>query len=194
MAVAPATVLSPEVAPAAAGPGATLPRVARWAAVAGLVTLAAVLLGLKLSGWQPLTVMTGSMRPTIAPGQVVVVTPMPATDLRPGQIVTFNAPNGDGTFTHRVVRSVSGAGGELVVTTKGDANPAGERWRIAPTGTVGHVRAILPRAGGAIAALVAGPGRPRFVLGTTVVAALLVLWWIWGPDATERRKARGRGA
>lgn len=153
------------------------------------VLLAVGLLVLKLTGWQALTVLTGSMRPAIAPGQVVLVSPESASAMRPGQIVTYHRPGLAGTVTHRV-RSVRPAPqGRLRVTTRGDANRGAETWLIPASGTVGRHRATLPPLGGAIGLLVAGHGRPYFVGGVSLLGALLVLWWIWAPERPRRDPA-----
>ncbi|WP_210491335.1 signal peptidase I [Patulibacter sp. SYSU D01012] len=182
MPLAPATVLTPELAPAAPSRWRAARRAGRVLAVTALVALGLLLAAFKLSGWQALTVLTGSMRPTIVPGQVVLVSPTPVAAVRPGQIVTFERPFGPGTVTHRVQRVAAAPGGRLSVTTKGDANPAPETWQIPATGTVGRLRAVLPDAGGSLALLVAGRGRPYFVGGVTALAALLVVWFIWRRD------------
>jgi signal peptidase len=180
--VAPATVLAPGVAEPVAGPLDVARRAAHVLLVLGGVGAAVVVLAFKLSGWQALTVLTGSMRPAIAPGQVVLTAAVPVSTVRPGEVITFARPGRAGTTTHRVVSVVPAAGGHLTVTTKGDANPGPETWRIADTGTVGRVRAVLPAVGGTLALFVAGPARPYFVGGVTALAAVLVLWWVWRPE------------
>lgn len=182
MPLAPATVLSPGVAVPQPSIVRAVARTVLVVVVMVAVGLAVGLLGLKLAGWQVLNVLTGSMRPTIVPGQVVVVSPEAATAIRPGQIVTFRRPSGSGTLTHRVARAQPQANGEIQVTTKGDANVGTETWRIPANGTVGVHRATLPAFGGAIGGLVAGHGRPYFVGGVAVIATLLVLAWIWLPE------------
>lgn len=187
MALAPATVLTPGAVEAPA----SLARVAARALLVGVVgltvALAVGLLALKLAGWQTLTVLTGSMRPLIAPGQAIVVSPMPASKIAPGQVITFRRPNASGgTVTHRVQRVQRLSDGRLSVTTRGDANPVGETWQIAPDGQVGRHRASLPAAGGAIGNVVAGPGRPYLLGGTVLLGTVLVLTWIWWPEQRRR--------
>lgn len=182
MALAPATVLTPGAVPAPT----SLARATARAVVVGLagvaVALALVLLGLKLSGWQTLTVLTGSMRPGIVPGQAIVVSPMAASEIAPGQVITFRRPHATtGTVTHRVQRVERLTDGRLSVTTKGDANPVGETWQIRGDGRVGLHRATLPPVGGSIGNVVAGPGRPYLLGATVLLGTVLVLFWIWWP-------------
>lgn len=181
MALAPATVLTPGAVPAPT----SLARATARAVVVGLVAITVVLalglFGLKLAGWQTLTVLTGSMRPSIVPGQSILVSPMPASEVAPGQVITFRRPLATGTTTHRVQHVERLPDGRLSVTTRGDANPVGETWQIRADGRVGRLRATLPAVGGAIGSVVAGPGRP-YLLGTTILlGTVLVLLWIWAP-------------
>lgn len=79
----------------------------------------------KLLGAVPLTVLSGSMEPVLSPGDVVVVRPVAADDLRTGDVVTFQPVSDDPSLvTHRVVGIGSTGGGDRVFTTRGDANGA----------------------------------------------------------------------
>lgn len=189
--VSPATILSSGVAPPTPSAVRLLRRAALAVVTVTVVAAAVALLALKLAGWQALTVLTGSMRPTIAPGQVIVVSPVAIREVRPGDVITFTRPNGRGTLTHRVERIALVSDGRFQVTTRGDANQAGETWRITADGTVGRHRATLPALGGALSAVVAGSGRPYLVAGTVLVGLILVLRWIWLPERAPQRSADG---
>lgn len=70
------------------------------------------------------SVMSGSMEPFIATGSVVLVKPM--AGYGPGDIITFISPQSTtsrDTTTHRIV-SVEEENGQMIFTTKGDANSA----------------------------------------------------------------------
>ena len=141
-----------------------------WAATALVVALALTYGALRLADWRPLTIVTGSMRPAYSPGDLIVVSPQRADAVRPGEVITFAHPRRRGrTLTHRVVKVQSGspvAPGWLAITTKGDANPAPERWTIRVVGELAApLGAAVPR-GAAIAAL-------------TLLFASLALWGIW---------------
>lgn len=73
-------------------------------------------------------VLTGSMRPTFAPGSAVVSRSIPVGAIRPGMVVIFVPPGKSASFAHRVV-TVSGPAGDRIITTKGDANPSSDPWR-----------------------------------------------------------------
>jgi len=98
-------------------------------------------------------------------------------------VITFAHPRRRGrTLTHRVVQVQSGAPvapGWVAITTKGDANPAPERWTIRADGTVGDVRAHLPAIGRLAAPLHADLPRGVVIAALTLLAASLALWGIW---------------
>lgn len=71
-------------------------------------------------GFSP--VLTGSMRPAYAPGDLLITAPADAASLRPGQIAVFTPPGESIPFAHRIT-AIAGAPAQPVLTTKGDANP-----------------------------------------------------------------------
>src|SRR5207253_2946817 len=112
----------------------------RLAGTAAVVLAALALVGLglvpRLGLYRPLTVLSGSMRPVFAPGDVVIVTPEPLRDVRVGQVITYEIPIADRhTETHRVVR-VLHRGSRPIVVTKGDANTTADPWKAELHGNV----------------------------------------------------------
>ncbi|PFG39092.1 signal peptidase [Georgenia soli] len=140
--------------------------------------LAAVALAIivvpRVLGWVPLTVLTGSMEPTIPTGSQVIVEPLEgdadAEQLQIGDVVTFMPYPDDQTLvTHRIVsRSVS-TDGSVSFTTQGDANNAADPWEITATQLRGEVRYHVPYAGYVANAL---DGNQKSA-GIVVVAAIL---------------------
>lgn len=132
-----------------------LVRVVSWlltGAVTALV-LAAVIVP-RLGGATPYTVLTGSMTPAYPPGSLVVVRPVEPTEVRIGDVVTYQLRSGEpAVATHRVVGVGWSAEGERLLTTQGDANPVpdaepvrgvqlrGEVWYSLPW--VGHLNVLL---------------------------------------------------
>ena len=95
-------------------------------AVAGFLFLA---VGPRVLGYQTSTMLTGSMAPLINPGDVVVSVPVPVTQIRTGDIITYHVPVGEHQVeTHRVVVVSRDASGATSVQTKGDANNAVDPW------------------------------------------------------------------
>lgn len=77
-------------------------------------------------GFSP--VLTGSMRPAFAPGDLLITAPAGVSSLQPGQIAVFTPPGESTPFAHRIT-AVTGSSEHPVITTKGDANPAPDHWR-----------------------------------------------------------------
>ncbi|WP_255151897.1 signal peptidase I [Halorarius halobius] len=83
-------------------------------------------------------VLSGSMEPSIAPGDVVVVAGGPVAV---GDVITFRR-GGDVPTTHRVVEVVDGA-----YRTKGDANENVDAGLVQPEQVLGRVAFVLPFVG-----------------------------------------------
>ena len=114
---------------ARAGLGSWSSAIGTGALAAAFLALAALGVGPALGLYRTVTVLSGSMRPTFSPGDVIVVTPEPARDLRAGQVISYHIPvDGRPVVTHRVVRVIE-PGDEPIVQTKGDANNAVDPWQ-----------------------------------------------------------------
>src|SRR5262245_45130457 len=90
--------------------------------VAGAALIAGVLVP-RIAGGTPYTVLTGSMKPRLPPGTLIVV--RPSHNIQIGDIITFQLRPGESEVaTHRVIGVGTSVGGERVYVTKGDANTA----------------------------------------------------------------------
>jgi len=89
-------------------------------------------------------VLSGSMQPSMGPGDVVVVRSVPPDSIAVGDTITFQV--GDETTTHRVVAVERTADGPLF-TTKGTANDAVDPRPIPGSAVVGEVWFVVPWAG-----------------------------------------------
>jgi signal peptidase len=125
----------------------------RYAARAAEAVLAVVLLSL-LAGaalGQPVLlsfVETGSMAPTMEPGDGFIAVPAPvAGEVEEGDVVTFDAQqlNGGGLTTHRVVGET-----ERGYVTRGDANPFTDQDGSEPPVTDGQVVAVALQVDGEV--------------------------------------------
>jgi signal peptidase I len=97
-----------------------------------------------LIGWQAAAIVSGSMMPGMAPGDVAVAAPVAPDRLRPGQVILFTDPaRTDRTLTHRLVsRQHDGT-----FTTKGDANASADPTPVPPTAIRGRIRYVVPYVG-----------------------------------------------
>ena len=93
--------------------------------VAIVVVLAVMLVGVRLTGIQVFTVLSGSMEPTYHTGSLLYVKSVDYTEIEAGQVITFMLDE-DTIATHRVVEVIPDETDESVIRyrTKGDANEA----------------------------------------------------------------------
>lgn len=131
--------------------------------------------------WGLVPVLTGSMRPGIRPGDLVLVVPEPVRDVKVGQILDFQPPGeGGASVTHRVISVRFGAGGP-VIRTKGDANNVADSWHAQlPGATAWRVRAVIPKLGYLAVAEHNPTGRLAVEMALMVAAMGLGLSVIWG--------------
>ncbi|QJY46346.1 signal peptidase I [Pseudonocardia broussonetiae] len=164
-----------------------------WSALLALFVVAAVALALAVAavpavaGASTLTVLSGSMEPTLPVGSVVVVRPRPAGEVGVGDVVTFLArdPGSAETrvVTHRVVEVLDGP----AFRTRGDANPDPDPGVVAAADLRGVEWYVVPWVGGAMAAL-------RTPVGLLVGGGVLLLLLGAGlllPAARPRADDRG---
>lgn len=72
--------------------------------------------------WHATPVLSGSMRPGLQPGDIVVTRRVPISDLHVRDVIVFHPPNEAQRLTvHRIVK-LRVRSGTTVITTRGDAN------------------------------------------------------------------------
>lgn len=85
--------------------------------------LGAAVLVPRISGSAPYTILTGSMRPHLPPGTLVVVKPLDVDDIAVGDVITYQLASGQpAVVTHRVVATSVNLKGERTLRTQGDTN------------------------------------------------------------------------
>lgn len=123
-------------------------------------------------------VLTASMTPAIAPGDVVIVADRESTTIVEGDVITFTRGDNEIPVTHRVMTVVDSSEG-LAFETKGDANGDSDASLVPAGNVVGMVILTIPYIGYVIqftntpygfAAIVAGP------IGLFVVSELWTLY------------------
>jgi signal peptidase I len=155
-------------------------------ALAGFLALA---VGPRVFGYQTMTMLTGSMSPLINPGDIVVTTPVPANEIRAGDIITYHIPVEDQRVeTHRVTEVTANPDGSITVQTKGDANNGVDPWLATISSeTVDRHAATIPHVGALIRTL-----REPIILNTlmygapaVLVIGMLASIWSKKPDTGE---------
>lgn len=96
-------------------------------------------------GWRPHVVVSGSMQPNLAPGDVILVAPAgPGRFYREGAVITFRTTGG--TVTHRIADTSMDDDGASYAT-KGDANRVLDSGRVEHSEVLGAVRLTVPLVG-----------------------------------------------
>ncbi len=150
-------------------------------ALGAVVGVVAALTVPALFGVRSFTVMSESMDPTIAMGDLVVTRSTAPGELAIGDVVTFHDPQRSGRLlTHRV-RALRYRDGTAYVTTKGDATNAVEKWTAPMDGSVGRVFTRVPKLGYALVWTRSPLGLAAVVLLPTLLLAGWALVRIWRP-------------
>ena len=182
-----------------APPAAEVPKArrsyARWIsrlAQLGVVTLALVVMAMALLplalGYQGQVVLSGSMRPHFAVGDINYIKKIPVSQISVGTVITFHVPESQKVLiTHRVI-AISGVGASLAFTTKGDANPAPDGAPVPAQAVVGEEVFRVPKLGRA-ALWMRNPGHYRYVAGGLF---LLVVLYEGRTVLSEARARRSR--
>jgi signal peptidase len=174
---------------------------ARVVAAALLWTIGGLLFGICMSvtlpffvGIKSLTVLSGSMEPTIHVGDIVVVRQISPLDARIGDVVTFRDPGDPARLiTHRV-RKITVDGTAVAFETKGDANTSVEDWRVARDGTIGLVIYRVARLGYVLFYVHGAIGRLVLVVLPALLLGGYELWRIWAPTLRPEPERTGAEA
>ncbi|MER5640309.1 signal peptidase I [Kitasatospora sp. NPDC002227] len=96
-------------------------------------------------GWSPSVVVSGSMKPALSRGDVVVVRPVQMPEVGAGAVISFLDPaHGGRLTTHRAVERLENGG---AYRTKGDANRDPDSEFVRSGQLKGVVSAVVPWAG-----------------------------------------------
>jgi signal peptidase len=108
------------------------------AAAGGLLTWSVLPV---LAGWTPTVIMSGSMEPSLRPGDVVLFDQNGADAVTPGRIVLVDDPERPGTLVSHRVRAVND---DSSLTTKGDANANEDVTPVPASSVRGQARLLVP--------------------------------------------------
>ena len=109
--------------PRRTGAGRTVLTALQAAVIALLAATVLAILVPGVFGWQALVVRSGSMGATAPTGSVVLARPVPGSQVAVGDVVVMRHATSGLPVMHRVIQ-IDQAGGQRIVHTKGDANPA----------------------------------------------------------------------
>lgn len=136
----------------------------------GAILLVALIIP-RIAGATPYVIETGSMRPTLPPGTMVIAKPVPPESIAAGDVITYQIKSGDPTVVTHRVKTVGYDGlGQVRFRTQGDANDAMDRTWVLPEQIRGKEWYAVPYLG-YVAFWLDGSAR-SLVLGLVIVALL----------------------
>ena len=142
--------------------------------------------------WMVTPVLSGSMRPGLSVGGVVVSQRVPVDSLHVRDVIIFRNPyKPSEQIVHRIVRITKGPGGKLVFNTQGDANKVRDLWTLSIQGEyIYRARWSVPLIG--YVAIAYQNHRPFFLLGAGIVLLLIAIFTVLETrQGRHRRHARG---
>ena len=149
-----------------------------------IVFLAIALVGVRLVGLTPYTVLSGSMEPTYHVGSLVYVQKVDPADIQVGDPITFVLDENLTVATHRVI-AISEDGEHF--TTKGDANDAPDGTPVYYKNLVGRPVFTIPYLGYFSNWITNPPG--VYIAGAAAVVLVILLFL---PNALEKAEAADR--
>ena len=163
-------------------PGPLALDLARGLALLGVTVVTGLLIWSLLPcllGWRAQVVLTGSMRPGIAPGDLVLAAPAAPGQIQVGRVLLFDDPVHPGhTLVHRLIR-VDGNGSLI---TRGDANAVEDSTPIPMSAVRGLPRLRVPYVGSPVVWMRQHERLPLVGLVVAAFAAFVLLL----PLAEER--------
>ena len=162
---------------------------------AGLCLAAAMLLPAAF-GYQRYVITGGSMQGTYDRGSIVFDKPVPVSDLKVGDVVTYTPPASTGVhglITHRIISVTNHGKDGVSYRTKGDANTEADPWKFQlDQPTQARVAFAIPYVGFGIAALSMLPVRMLIIGVPALLIAFALMARLWrqaGEEARARREA-----
>ena len=135
---------------------------------AGLLFL--MCLWLLVSRVRFLCVLSGSMEPALPAGSLIGLVSCPLSAVQPGDLVTYQMPDGHTRVTHRVTRTMS-----KKIYTKGDANQVEDALPVTEEELVGKVWVCIPLLGSCIMELRRGGLKTALAVCGAMILGLIFL-------------------
>lgn len=160
-----------------------------WPLIVIVVLFAVLLVGVRIIGFQPFAVLSGSMEPDYSVGDLIYVRSVDPFELKEGDVITYMMSETT-VSTHRIVEVVPDETDTSVVRfkTKGDANDTEDGSLVHYKNVIGTPRFAIPLLG-YVAAYISSP--PGLYVAIGLGALLIVLVFLPDLFPKEERK-RGR--
>lgn len=161
-----------------------------------LITLVSVIPA--VMGWVPLTILSGSMAPSMPAGSLAVVAPIDVDErenIPIGTVITYMPhPDSDELVTHRVIVRNTASNGSVSYILKGDANDTADPAPVLPKQIRAEKKYSIPFAGRVLMLLTPDV---KFI-GRILLASVLLVYALWQirmsfKERSQGSKARGCG-
>ena len=113
--------------------------------VTAIASVVIIWFGVGLFPFQPSVIISGSMRPLLDIGDIVIVAKVPAEVIQLGDVIQYRR-SAEMNIMHRVIK-VTTAGGTKYFITKGDANDSADADPVNPQNVVGKIVLTVPKLG-----------------------------------------------
>jgi len=158
-----------------------------------VVVLALAVVVPKLGGATSYTILTGSMKPKMPPGTLVVVKPVKPEQVRVGDVLTYQIESGKkAVATHRVERVEITLAGKYSFIMKGDANDVSDPSPVRPEQVRGKRWYAVPYL--AYPSLLVDGDVREFVVMSSVVLLFGYALFSFAGAARDHRATRRRGS
>ena len=164
-------------------PKKILVRLVSTTSAAIAVLMAFFLVGVRLLGYTPFAVLSGSMTPMYEVGDLVYVKYKDPEKIYPGSVISY-VISGDTIVTHRVADVNRD---EKYFTTWGDANKTPDAGRVSYENVIGTVRFSIPKLGYLSAYMATDTGK---IVIFSVTGGMLILAFV--PDIIKKANESGR--
>lgn len=109
-----------------------------------LIITAAIVIVLRIAGYKPYVLMSGSMSPQYKTGDLIYIKAQSGEEIEEGDVITYQREGSEVTVTHRVIKADRE---KKIFETKGDANETKDAEEVRYEEVKGTVRIKIPKLG-----------------------------------------------
>ena len=140
--------------------------------VLAVAALAFLLAGIRIVGFTPYAVLSGSMEPAFHVGSLIYVKSVDPEDIKVGDAITFRLSGEDTAATHRVIEIDRE---NQCFYTKGDANEAPDASPVPSSSVLGRAVFTVPKLGLFSSWLSSAQGKYAAISGVGLLLLLIIL-------------------
>ena len=153
--------------------------------VLAVAALAFLLAGIRIVGFTPYAVLSGSMEPAFHVGSLIYVKSVDPEDIKVGDAITFRLSGEDTAATHRVIEIDRE---NQCFYTKGDANETPDASPVPYSSVLGRAVFTVPKLGMFSSWLSSAQGKYAAISGVGLLLLLIILPEILFKDGKGKTK------